>query len=95
MAIARAVADGTIDVGQYALTNVEFYNAVMNNVDVIKKQEEGIKIANERLADMDLTTERAVQHQIDYYESIRDAYPDEMNSAMITRLLNQLYERKG
>ncbi len=94
-AIARAVADGTIDVGQYALTNVDFYNAVMNSVWAMENQAKGIKIANERLADLNLTTERAVQYQIDYYESIRDGYTDEMNSAMITRLLNQLYERKA
>ncbi len=89
------MADGTIDVGQYALTNVDFYNAVMNSVWAMENQAKGIKIANERLADLNLTTERAVQYQIDYYESIRDGYTDEMNSAMITRLLNQLYERKA
>ena len=61
----------------------------------MEKQAEGVRLADEMLAKMNLTTERAVQRQIDHYESIKDGYTTEMGLAMITRLLNQLYERKA
>lgn len=94
-AIAEAVMRGNASVGQFAVTNADFYQAVTNNVQQLEWQAEGTRIANERLAELDLTTEKAIDHQIQYYESVKETYNDSLNLALASTMLNALYQKKN
>jgi len=100
--ITQAVREEQIELSTLRNINSDFADEVEEQIKILnardkamEKQAEGVRLADKMLAEMNLTTERAVQRQIDHYESIRDGYTTEMNLAMITRLLNQLYEKKA
>jgi len=87
-AIAQAVADGIIKIDQYALTSVDFYNAVMNTADAINKENGAMKFAEEQYKQYENASQEVVSAQIKLLEQYGKTRESEL-------LLEKLRERQN
>ena len=86
--LAESVLNGTADITNYAITNKEFYDAIMDNVDAIKKQKKAQEMANYVAIAYKDATDEQINNAIKQLESNEKTYKSEL-------YLNELYAIKN